>query len=583
MPDRANTASNARLPWWKRLLNWVDPALLMLIIAPLMIAFAWWAVLNRIALEYQTEQRLAYHTATSLSRSFGEQTARRIDTADQVLRAVRRHYLRDGPTLNINQLLADMGYHMAGYVRIRIGDSSGNIVATSAPDAPPSMVDRDYFKAHLDNHDDTLFIGQPFQATSAEPFTIQLSRRIEAPDGKGLVGVVMMSLRPNFFLKNFSETDKGPFVEHFRTTNLGPKDVALLLGRDGVSRVRLTGGELEGNVDLSRYEGFQRLLSGNFLTRQFNSRVDNIERYWAGGQLANYPLLVVVGIERDRALADYYRIRQSYLVATTVFSTCLSVITLLATWLAVRQRRTLRQLAASEREVNEFRSSFVAKITHDLKTPLNGVIGFADLIRTTAKDPDQRQYGEYILNSANHLLALVNTILDLTRLRASKLQLQLAPVDLRDTAISVSNTHRIVAQNKGLTLNLEIADDFPEQVICDAVRVREILNNLLNNAIKFTDSGSVSLTLKADAEAFYIVVRDTGIGMSSEAQKHLFEFFQQKRDAAARANAGSGLGLAFSQELIRLHGGQIDVQSRQGEGTTMTVRFPRTAEATHEP
>ncbi|WJF91715.1 ATP-binding protein [Paraburkholderia bonniea] len=549
---------------WHRLIDWLDPAVMMMVLGPLMIVLAWSITIGKIADERAQAIARAFATANGLARAFDEQSKRTIGSADQMLNLVRRRYLSAGQTIDIAQVLRDAAYLSPDYLRVRIGAADGQLIASSTPDGPRSMREREYFKVHLAHREDFLYISRPMRYELSEPWTIQLSRGIERRDGS-FAGVVMASLEPSYFLQAFRDAD------------FGEQDVAMLVGTDGIVRVRLRGNKIDFEhgesylplLDISRSRAGQAVHA--------RSMIGGVERFWVSQQVGDYPLTVAVGLASERALHEFQRRRYVYLIGTSIFSVCVLVLTLLAGWLSARRRRILSQLAATERQANELKSSFIANISHDLRTPLNGIIGFADVLRESAPDAERRQYAQYILDSGNHLLALVNMILDLTKMRASKLQLHLEPTDLRALVTRVSNTHAMAARRKGLSYTLNIADEFPPSVMCDAIRITEVLDNLLHNAIKFTERGSVTLALLAAGDEVILRASDTGIGMSEEDQSHLFEMFAEGRDMAARANVGSGLGLAFSYELVKLHGGSVTVASKSGEGTVVTVRLPRGA------
>lgn len=555
----ASTGSEARASVWRRLAAAFDPALLMLLVGPpLMIACAWAVALTQSGLERERAAAHALSMAEGLAHAFDEQSQRTIGAADQMLRLVRQHYADDGAAIDIADVLKDAAYIGPAYLRVRIADAQGRPVASSVDDGPASMRERDYFLAQRGSDADALFIGMPADYDGERHWTIQLSRRIVRADGT-FGGIVMASLEPSYFLHGFRDAD------------LGPRDLALLAGRDGSVRVRLQGRTLlPGGTNA--FAPVFRQASGLPGTR---STEDGVHRYWAVHAVEGYPLAVAIGLHAGDALDAAERNCRSYLLAAGAFTACVLLLTWLSAWLSLRQRRILKALAASEREANALKSDFIANISHDLRTPLNGIIGFADLLQATASEPQQREYAGYILDSGRHLLALVNMILDLSKMRAGKLQLQRSATDLRELARQVSHTQAMAAQAKGLEYVLHVADDFPVSVDCDGVRMREVLNNLLHNAIKFTEQGRVTLELAHAGGQVLIRTVDTGVGISAEEQQRLFQFFAEGRDAAVRNNVGSGLGLAFSQELVKLHGGRITVVSAPGKGTTVTVLLPQ--------
>jgi len=553
-----------RESWFRKATSRVDPALLMLLIGPLMICFAWVVTLGQIAKDRNHALAEGYRDANGLSRSFAELVQHRLDELDQVTRVVRKAYLAGKSPDTIAGALADSGIAVPRNAQFGVVDGSGRLVYGTLPAGLSEVLPEGRSKV------DRPALSETQVASGGRPDTLAITRPVRADGSRS--GTVVVSVRPDQVLGKLRKLNVGPIAHQFGSVELGPEDVAAMLGVDGYVRAALLGGESLAASRWPRGPVFFRAKDG---TIQPVVRPElRIPRLWSGGYLGDYDTIIVVGISRDAVLREYERHRRIYLIGTAVFTLCVGLLTVLAAVLARRQKRTLQRLAETERRANELKSSFLAKISHDLRTPLNGILGFSELVKTTAGEADQRQYGSYIHDSASHLLHLVNMILDLTKLRNRTLRLQLRAVDLTDIARSVSRTHTIVANGKGLEYRLEIAPEFPHAVMCDGVRIREVMNNLLHNAVKFTSTGGVVMSLSAARDRVVVRVSDTGIGLSEEVKAHLFEPFSEGRDAASQAQAGSGLGLAFSKELIELHGGEIEVASVQGQGTSVTFWLP---------
>jgi len=278
------------------------------------------------------------------------------------------------------------------------------------------------------------------------------------------------------------------------------------------------------------------------------------------------------------------------------FRTSLSVTKLRLEQLAAVDRERKAAEAAREAALAEAvglareRSNFLAQMSHELRTPLNAIIGYAQLLRRERLSLNERQAAGLatIHESGQHLLTLINDILDLARVEAGKMDLHPAAVHLGAFLRVVVNIMRVKAEEKGLSFNYELADDLPEAVTIDETRLRQVLLNLLGNAVKFTDRGSVSLRVAAAAPGPHdddgtarlrFEVADSGIGMSAQHLGRLFQPFEQVGDAQRRA-AGTGLGLAISRQLVRLMGGNIAVASEPHKGSTFSFELAvRTAAA----
>lgn len=262
----------------------------------------------------------------------------------------------------------------------------------------------------------------------------------------------------------------------------------------------------------------------------------------------------------------------------------------LAWWVAYAYRQRLRrrhawQLAEHKRELAEqaslAKSRFLATLGHEVRTPMTGVMGMSELLLGTGLDDRQRRYAESIRGAGDHLLRLLDDALDLARIEAGKLHYDQRPFDLRALLREANRLTAPVAGQRGLEYRSRIADDVPGWVLGDAVRVRQVLLNLLGNAIKFTERGHVELLVTRGADDLVcFVVADTGPGLNEEQRERVFRRFEQAGGARTAARyGGSGLGLAICQELTAGMGGRISVQSTPGEGTRFEVELPLPATA----
>jgi signal transduction histidine kinase/CheY-like chemotaxis protein len=231
-----------------------------------------------------------------------------------------------------------------------------------------------------------------------------------------------------------------------------------------------------------------------------------------------------------------------------------------------------------EREVaesaNVAKSVFLATMSHEIRTPLNGVLGMAQVMERATLPKAQRERLGVIRKSGEALLVLLNDILDLSRIESGQLTLEDGVLDLEEIAASARDTFADLAREKGLSLVLAVEPAAQGAWRGDAVRVRQILHNLVSNAVKFTSKGVVSLSVGHDGEAVVVAVADTGPGISPERQGHMFDRFVQEDATMTRRFGGSGLGLAICRELCELQGGTIALESALGEGSTFTVRLP---------
>ncbi len=285
------------------------------------------------------------------------------------------------------------------------------------------------------------------------------------------------------------------------------------------------------------------------------------------------------------------------LLAAMALLTCMlmllagGVTRILGEWTNVRERnnklierlraeRAEAELAREEaRLAGQAKANFLATMSHEIRTPMNGVLGMAQLLKGSAVDEEQRQRIETLIHSGEFLMSILNDILDISKIDAGRLDISVQPEDLHGLANDLDQLWSPTAEAKGLYLKVEVEPDTPRHVVMDARRVRQILFNLIGNAVKFTGEGGVKVTLGSKARPdgridLRIAVSDTGIGIDPAALPALFERFSQADQSISRQFGGAGLGLAISSQLTQLMGGRLWAESLPGEGSCFRLVLP---------
>jgi signal transduction histidine kinase/CheY-like chemotaxis protein len=521
--------------------------------------------------------------------------------------AFRQH----GATREMHQALNEAMILTADLESLSLVDADGRILNTSRgwPVPDGNVADRDYFIALRNQPGTPLAISAPLKNRLTGQETIVLARRVSAPDGTFL-GVVAASIATSRFTRLFSA------VLH------GGGDSLALTRRDGALLVREPAAEGAARMpdELIRFTKAALARSEEGTLRSVSSGPGGMPELVALQAVRGYPLAIQATMLESTVLQEWWQLAWLIMLSTlgAVVLVLALVYALLRQWrlqLQVLETTKLRQLnqelqhTATEREraeealrrmneelearvaqrthqllaakdeaerANLAKSEFLSRMSHELRTPMNAVLGFAQLLELDRNHPltqNQRDFVQHIRHAGNHLLELINDVLDLARVESGKLSINLEPVRLSDVIQECLALVRDSARARGIRVEPPVGD-CAVAVRADRIRVKQVVLNLLANAVKYNrGQGSVTLTCASDGKSMRLSVKDTGAGLAPEQLARLFVPFD-RLDADKVSVEGTGIGLALSKHLTHLMGGEIGVQSTPGTGSTFWIDLP---------
>jgi nitrogen-specific signal transduction histidine kinase len=535
------------------------------ITAILVIGYVWLYAGYQIGSDYERDVKTIQLSHTIVVRDFTQRLLRSIDERDRLLRLVRDDFqMADGKIdlLRYTKIFGGL------YTQLNIVDQGGRLLASTKPGAAADWSGNELYVAQRDHLDDALRFARPRKLPGSGQWVMHVARRIFSGRGD-FAGIVELEFAVDRLPALYASLDR---------IRAGERQV---VGSDGIAA---DGPPANERMILRRIDETVMELDNSELSKSqpfADQKAPDDQHSWVSRKLEPYPLLLSVKLPDPEPLPGQESPKlMGYVMYASVPTVLILLLMSLAYRTIKRQYEVVRKYDAMRRrasDANKRKSRFLATVVHELRTPLSGVHGYSELVRDTSSDPQIREFGDLIHQSAIYLHGLLNTLFDLARIEAGRVVIFHENIDTLSYFEYVGSMHKINADKKGLSFQMRLAPDLPSNFLCDRVRLSQILNNMLDNAVKFTVTGGVTIEVTTFRDKLKIRVLDTGPGIAKGELKHLFEYFYQAESVRAGRSRGLGLGLSLAKEFTDLIRGTIRIDSEVGVGTVVNLSIPLNA------